>query len=198
MRPFEFPADVEGYGDAVTTRFLYDRACEVPEDGLIVELGSYKGQGTIALGLSGRRIITIDHFTGETNVGLSAHFDHLAGTYRDDLLKNLIEWGIDGVVVVEGKTSEFPQVKTFEDSPLKYDYVDLLVIDGAHDYESVKADWECWSPIVSRDGTVVFDDVNFPEVRRFIDQHVMCGAWYCSHNLGGRMAAYRRIGHGQA
>lgn len=37
--------------------------------------------------------------------------------------------------------------------------LDWLFIDGGHDYDTVKSDWENYSPLVRRGGTVAFHDI---------------------------------------
>ena len=38
----------------------------------------------------------------------------------------------------------------------------FIHIDGNHDYESVKEDYELWSPLVKADGWIVLDDYFWP------------------------------------
>ncbi len=94
---FELP-DVEGYLTDEQGRLLDRFAKRVPEDGLIVELGSYKGKSTIALARSGRRVYTVDHFAGEPADELDdpihGHTDHMNGNYREDLEANLARYGV--------------------------------------------------------------------------------------------------------
>lgn len=40
--------------------------------------------------------------------------------------------------------------------------VDVLLIDGAHDYESVKEDYRLWEPFVKEGGIILFHDVIWP------------------------------------
>lgn len=47
--------------------------------------------------------------------------------------------------------------------------VDFLFIDGGHDYATVKADWENYSPLVRPGGIVAFHDIGMPDVRRLWD-----------------------------
>ena len=44
--------------------------------------------------------------------------------------------------------------------------VDFLFIDGGHDYKTVKADWENYSPLVRLGGIVAFHDIGMPDVRK--------------------------------
>ena len=46
--------------------------------------------------------------------------------------------------------------------------IGLLFIDGAHDYESVKNDFNGWLPRMSQEGYVAFHDCNQPGPNRLI------------------------------
>lgn len=47
--------------------------------------------------------------------------------------------------------------------------VDFLLIDGGHDYNTVKSDWENYGPMVREGGLVAFHDIGMPDVRRVWD-----------------------------
>jgi len=50
---------------------------------------------------------------------------------------------------------------------LKEEEIDLLIIDGDHKYFGVKKDWKLYSPLVKKNGLVVFHDILFhPKVPR--------------------------------
>ncbi|MCK5085065.1 MAG: class I SAM-dependent methyltransferase [Candidatus Pacebacteria bacterium] len=44
---------------------------------------------------------------------------------------------------------------------LKRTEIDLLIIDGDHKYSGVKKDWKLYSPLVKKNGLVVFHDILF-------------------------------------
>ena len=48
--------------------------------------------------------------------------------------------------------------------------VDLLFIDGHHDYESVKKNYMSWFPFVRKGGVILFHDYDHPDVKRFLDE----------------------------
>ena len=48
--------------------------------------------------------------------------------------------------------------------------VDLLFIDGSHDYDSVKSDTLLWEPKVMRGGTILFHDYDHPDTKRWLDE----------------------------
>lgn len=167
---FEFPDKVEGYLTHVEGRKLFEAAQRVPSDGLIVELGSYKGKSTICLAQAGRKVWAVDHFEGEQLEVLddkkSVHSDHLAGNYKDELRLNLTNAGVaDNVRVIDEDTHLGP-------SSLGHTAIDLLFIDAAHDYQSVKADVAAWEPHMKPEGVIAFHDTNFPGVERVLTE---CG-----------------------
>lgn len=121
-------------------------------DGCIVEVGSYRGKSTLALGLGALagykvKVYAIDPheaFTG-VNGGAFGPEDRKAFMY------NLASTGAYSVVRLVNLSSEII-------SPGWKERVSLLWIDGDHSYEGVKRDWGCWLPHLSDVATVVFDD----------------------------------------
>lgn len=160
---FVFPEDVEGYLKPSVGEMLYRFACAVPEGGLIVELGSYKGRSTICLAQSGREVWAVDHFKGEPLVSLDdrehALPDHLTGMYISAFRANLHRYGVaEHVGVLRQDTHKPP--------PICGDGIDLLFVDAGHDYESVTADLAAWEPYMKPTGVIIFDDANFPGVAK--------------------------------
>ncbi len=52
--------------------------------------------------------------------------------------------------------------------------IDLLFIDGDHEYAGVKLDWESWSPHLRENATVVMHDVGWaPGVQRVVDESIL-------------------------
>ena len=64
-------------------------------------------------------------------------------------------------------------LKQFNDTNTK---VDILFIDGAHDYNSVINDWKNYNGFVNSGGYIIFDDYNdykySPEVKPAVDEIV--------------------------
>jgi predicted O-methyltransferase YrrM len=51
--------------------------------------------------------------------------------------------------------------------------IDLLFIDGDHDYEGVSNDWECWSPHLQSQCTVVMHDIGWAAgVQRVVEESI--------------------------
>jgi hypothetical protein len=198
---FRLPSDVEGYGSERTWTSLYALACTVPQDHCIVELGVYKGQGLICLAQSGRECYGVDHFKGEaggTKHGATfGFFDHFAGSYRRALDEALERYGVAGNVhIIEGNSQLQETADTFLEMQAaigKRQPIGMLVIDAAHDYESVKRDFVTWCDLVGKDGFILFDDAQYDEIAQFITELPDHG-WECvGYSAGGRLAgAYRK------
>ena len=72
-----------------------------------------------------------------------------------------------------------PLVTTSADAAHDFDRpVELIFIDGAHDYASVALDFELWFPRVVDGGTIAFHDtVAWEGPRRLVAQRVFRGGW---------------------
>ena len=132
--------------------FLYKTAKETLKGGNIVEIGSWKGRSTICFGLGSKdgnraKIYAIDPHTG------SSEHKKMFGkidTYRE-FLENIKKAGVSDLVIPIKKTSG-EAVKNFDKK------VDFILVDGAHEYEFVKKDYELWFPKLRNGGLIAFHD----------------------------------------
>lgn len=142
---------VEGHISALQCQVLAELAARVSA-GCIVEIGSFRGRSTVALGLgslaNGRvAVYAIDpheSFTG----ALGATF---GPQDRTAFFKNMLRTGVSEVV----RLINLPAAAVSKgwERPIA-----LLWIDGDHRYEAVKQDFECWEPFVMAGGLIAFDD----------------------------------------
>jgi len=66
--------------------------------------------------------------------------------------------------------------------------IDLIFIDGHHDYESVKADTLSWEPFMKQGSTMLFHDIDYPEgVLKWMNEHFGEGKWENCHGKVGRV-----------
>jgi hypothetical protein len=151
----DFLDRTEGMTSLAEAKFLYELAREV-RSGCIVEVGSYRGRSTVALGrgsLDGHRVPVFAIEPHQTFTGvLGGRFGPPdAGAFY----RAILETGCYHVVRLVSLSSE--QVVAGWRLP-----VGLLWIDGDHSYDGVRRDLESWQPHLLAGATVVFDDADNP------------------------------------
>lgn len=136
---------IPGWLTREQAEILYDAACAVPTGGIAVEIGSHQGRSAIvvAAGLPlGARLVAIDPFPEDWRYGA-------AGTeqlFRDHVAQAGVADRIDlrvatSAAVRAGWTGR----------------LDLVYIDGKHDYWSVREDLR-WAGLVAAGGPVLVHD----------------------------------------
>jgi MMP 1-O-methyltransferase len=137
-------ADVPGWLTDEEGEALYDLAKACTGLGVIVEIGSWKGKSTICLGLGSRagagvRIFAID-----------PHADNRFGEFKT----NVDRAAVADLVTPVAALSQ-PAADGFDEP------VELLFVDGSHDYDLVLEDFEKWVPKVVDGGWVAFHDTTW-------------------------------------
>ena len=166
---------VEGIGGWLTPRegrLLYELARRCTGRGVIVEIGSWKGKSTIWLasgsrGGAGAPVYAIDPHTAESdNLATQSAVPTFA-----EFTDNIQRAGIADLVV--------PLVTTSANAAREFQRpVELIFIDGAHDYASVALDFDLWFPRVVDGGTIAFHDtVAWDGPRRLVAERVFRGRW---------------------
>lgn len=104
-----------------------------------VDLGVDYGYSTFCFATRGiGTVYGIDWFNGDPQTGVR-------NTYSQ-VLESKAEGGFDNVELIQGKFDEVAKIWQLP--------IDILHIDGLHEYEAVKNDYETWSPFV-RDGGII-------------------------------------------
>jgi predicted O-methyltransferase YrrM len=139
-------AGVEGWLTDEEGQALYSLARECTGRGSIVEIGSFKGRSTICLALGSREGRGVRVYAVDTHYG----------PRLEEFNANIERAGVaDLVEPVAGRSQE---VALDFDEP-----VELLFIDGAHDYDSVLEDFERWVPKLVEGGVVAMHDTTWDE-----------------------------------
>jgi predicted O-methyltransferase YrrM len=152
-------ADVPGWLTDEEGEALYDLAKRCSGRGAIVEIGSWKGKSTICLGLgsragAGARIFAVD-----------PHADYRFGDFKD----NVERAEVADLVTPIASLSQ-PAAEDFEEP------IELLFVDGSHEYDLVLEDFEKWVPKVVDGGWVAFHDTTWtPGPRKVVGQTVYRG-----------------------
>lgn len=133
---FRWPWDVPGW-------LGYDEGKELWRlaSGLrVLEIGSFCGLSTICLAQSAQSVLAMDWWDGRAT-------PYPGTATLEPLWENARRYEVDGVIET-----------TTPDADLRGQEFDLAFIDGAHDYESVKADVARAESVLSEDGLLVFHD----------------------------------------
>lgn len=167
-------------------------ASVAPLAGVVVEVGSYCGRGTIVLAhvarATGRRVIAVDPFDGVVGErGALHHGEPTLERFQSALAQADVTGTVD---VVQGVSS----AADWSAQP-----VAVLVIDGLHDYSSVAQDFRAFAEHVVLGGIVAFHDYAdyFPGVQALVRELMAAPDW---HHLGtvGTLALLRRSQVGKA
>ena len=152
----ELIEDVPGWLSDEEGEALYELARACTGKGVIVEIGSWKGKSTICLGLGSRagrgvRIFAVD-----------PHADYRHGEFKDNIERAGIA---DLVTPVKGFSQ---QMADGFDEP-----IELLFVDGSHEEDDVRKDFEKWVPKVVDGGIVAFHDTTWHRgVRKVVAEKI--------------------------
>lgn len=133
--------------------WLFKMARSLPDESIIVEIGSYKGKSTCALafGCVGTRkhVFAIDTFTGNDTDFVGQGRRDFFDIWRENIEKNdLLQY----VTPLVGFSSDIS--KNWAQP------IHLLFIDGSHQYEDVLADFADFFSYVIPGGIVALHDVD--------------------------------------
>lgn len=157
---------------------LYRLASQVSAERAIVEIGSFQGKSTVCLGLgakqSGARVFAIDPHENE-QVNAATHYgmeNHAA------LLKNLVDFEVADVVRVVA----LPSLQVADNW---YHTLDLVWIDGCHEFQAIFADLIQWSNYISPNGRIAVHDSSghFPPVTQALQMFLMDHEWKIAEQI---------------
>jgi MMP 1-O-methyltransferase len=137
-------ADVPGWLTDEEGEALYELASRCTGRGAIVEIGSWKGKSTICLGLGTRSGNGVPIFA------IDPHADYRFGDFKS----NVERAGIADLVTPIPSLSQ--AAADGFDEP-----IELLFVDGSHEYDLVLEDFEQWVPKVVEGGWVAFHDTTW-------------------------------------
>jgi cephalosporin hydroxylase len=147
-------SDIQGWCDFEN---IYDRMAEqVPPDGIIVELGVWKGRSIIylaqklkELGKTSVRVTGVDSFHGRDWDGYAriCRLDREIGELRSikqQLAENICLFDVEQqITLIDSDTIEAAQF--FDDGTINF-----LFVDSTHTVEHVKKELDAWIPKMKR------------------------------------------------
>lgn len=158
---------VDGWLNPTEARLLYRLASQCKGRGAIVEIGSWKGKSTICLARGSlvgakTKVHAVDPHTGSPE-----HSKAFGVVWTfDEFRRNIENAGMTEMVV--------PHVDFSDSAARKFDEpVEFIFIDGLHEYEGVKLDFDSWFPKVIEHGTMAFHDTTgWPGVLKVMKEDV--------------------------
>lgn len=153
---------------------LYSRfVSECPSNGVIVEVGSWKGKSTAYLGVevinSGKslQVYAVDTWKGSDEPAHLIDRDCIAGTLYETFLSNMAPINKVREVVKPMRMTSLEGAAKFADKSLDY-----VFLDASHSYEDVKADILAWLPKIKPGGTLAGHDWSsyWPAVVRAVSE----------------------------
>lgn len=165
------------------SRDLYQEMVrKAPQTGAVfVEIGAWKGRSTAFMAVeienSGKDIdfIVVDHFKGSAEQIARKEPELVSDTLRQVFDKNLLPVAHQLTVYEEDSLTAAAK---FADESL-----DFIMIDGAHDYDSVIADLDAWWPKLKQGGAMGGDDYRKEGVLRAVSEYF---AHYNVEQHGGK------------
>ena len=149
-----------GWLDPLAAQAMYGLTVGRGQPTVVVEIGTFCGKSAAVFGLAverhGGRVYTIDSYVGVGN--------HV--TTLEEVEANLASVGVlKSVMVIKGDSVALADAWTLP--------FDVLYIDGAHDYESVRADFDAWVPFLVPGGLLLMDDYAEEGPNRVIRERVL-------------------------
>lgn len=155
---------VQGWFDQHELAPIIEAASGATPDSLFVEIGVWKGHATVAIvpEFKGRRYVAVDHFGGSDE---TPHLeDPDLPRLREVFEQNLEKFGLGARVEILAEES-VGAAQRFEDAS-----IDLVLLDGSHNFEDVRIDIKAWWPKVKPGGKMLFHDFRWESVRRAIEE----------------------------
>jgi len=142
---------------------------EAPRSGAVfVEVGAWKGRSAaymcVEIANSGKQIdfYVVDHFQGAAEQIARREPELASGTLFEVFTENLRP------VARYYRVMKMGSLEAAAGFP--HNSIDFLLIDGAHDYQSVRDDLAAWLPAVKPGGVIGGDDWTKPGVRQAVTE----------------------------
>jgi len=148
----EIAKNIDGWVNEAEGEYLFETSRNCEGNGIILEIGSWKGKSTIYLGKGSQSGNKVKIYAVDPHTGSSEHIEEYGEVNTfDEFKKNIESAGLNNIIT--------PVVKTSYDAFNMFDEpVEFVFIDGAHEYEQVKLDFELWFPRLIEGGKIAFHD----------------------------------------
>jgi ADP-heptose:LPS heptosyltransferase/predicted O-methyltransferase YrrM len=146
--------EVEGFMVRGQEEFLFNKVKSLPDTAVIVEIGSFKGRSTVAMGYAclntRRKLFCIDTWDGNDSDFDQRNFHE---TWKQNIRNNHLE---SHVIPLKGLSHDILKHWNIKRADFK---IDFIFIDGSHQYADVLKDFELAYPLVKTGGLIAFHDI---------------------------------------
>ena len=148
----------------------YDRVVEhIPEDGKILEIGCFMGKSTSYLLTNlwnaekqNVTVYALDTFKGSSEHSFLNNTLGTGGSFKHITRNNLMFFvNRDICQLVEGRSDDPAMIDNYSD-----EFFDVIMVDGAHEYDAVCEDIDNWWPKLKKGGVMLLDDCYMNSVKQ--------------------------------
>ena len=193
MTEIKMNINIPGWNGQEILQKIGTYASQVPENGVIIELGALFGRSTYTLGHSKHpsvKLFTIDIFTKilfENHQQVGFHDERTTGLEKAVLEAEILEnpkringdsifklWKIynHDIPNLFGRRGNASKI-----DPTIFPYADMIFHDAGHEYNDIYTDLSRWWPRLKHDGVLIIDDYeprdpSFSGMVKGVDQFV--------------------------
>jgi predicted O-methyltransferase YrrM len=184
-------ASIDGWLLLTEATTLYKIASNIKkEHPVICEIGVWKGKSSYVLANAIKDkngiLYSIDPFNGQGDDASTDTYNDemskLSSTLFNNFKETMEKYELLDYITIYPTTSEEANKHFPEKS------IDFLFIDGNHDYDAVKKDYNLWSPLIAKGGIIVLHDVKANHVdgpKRIYNEKIINNKnWFNAHIVG--------------
>jgi MMP 1-O-methyltransferase len=179
--------DVPGWLTRSEGKLLFNLAKSCAGRGVIVEIGSWKGKSTIWLAKGSQAGQNVKVYAIDPHSATEEHRRQGNLSTFQEFQQNISRAGVAGLV--------FPIVTTSEAAAASFNTpIEMIFIDGDHDYEAVKRDFELWYPKVVDGGVMAFHDTTvWQGPKKLVAERMYKSRHFCDGSFAGSIAFATKV-----
>jgi len=138
----------------------------------------------LEIGVDEGRSLTVARYYAHPDVW-TIGIDYIDSPNRGPYMNIPLGWNPQGTsMITHGAKTVFIHGDASMVAKLWNKPISLLFIDGDHSYEGVQKDYNAWINYVKDGGTVLYHDLDHPDVRRFIEDTYGNNIEICHGKIG--------------
>jgi hypothetical protein len=161
--------NVEGWMSDIHADLFREIIKKIPNDSIWVEVGSFKGRSTSFVVVESiQQNKKINFYAVDTWLGSEEHQKGAVAENEDVVNDLLFERFLENTQNIKNYFTAIRKPSIEASKDFDNNTLDVIYIDGAHDYNSVQDDINHWFPKMKKNGIVIFDDVNRKGVKKAV------------------------------